>query len=130
MTYVKPWLSVDDGAYLIDTTAKRGRTSFVNWGTYLKGVTLGEGVLIGPNVTMISTTHGLGLGDIKDQPQINKPITVGDGVMVGAGAVVLGGCNIGDGAIIGAGCVLVEDTEVGENEVWAGVPGRLLRSRV
>lgn len=130
MTYVKPWLSVDDGAYLIDTTTKRGRTSFVNWGCYLKGVSMGEGVLIGPNVTMTSGSHEIAPDKaIKDQPAPLKPITIGSGVLVGAGAVILGGCEIGDGAVIGAGCLLVEDSRVGENEVWVGVPGRLLRKR-
>ena len=130
MTYVKPWCSVDDGAKLIDCIAIEGRTSFVNWGCYLKGVTIGKGVLISPNVTMTSASHPVAKGKhIKDQKTVQKPIIIGDGVLIGAGATILGGCIIRDGAVIGAGCVLLEDTEVGENEIWVGNPGRLLRSR-
>lgn len=42
-------------------------------------------------------------------------------------AVVLDGCDVGENAIIAAGAVLLARTKVGANEMWAGVPAKLIK---
>jgi acetyltransferase-like isoleucine patch superfamily enzyme len=130
--YREPWLSIDDGAHVGKVKVKRGRTTFISWGAYVAGdIEIGEGCLIGPNVTICSSTHGTKLGTmIKDQPAIHKKVVIGDGVWIGAGAIILGGNIIMNGAVIGAGSVLTEDNYVGENEIWVGNSAKLLRKRL
>lgn len=129
--YRKAWLSIDDGAFVGKIKVKRGRTTFISWGAYVAGdIELGEGVLIGPNVTIISSTHEIEKGTyIKDQKASHKKIIIGDDVWIGAGATIIGGNRIGNGAVIGAGSVLTANNTVGENEVWVGNPCRLLKKR-
>ena len=57
----------------------------------------------------------------------HDPIRIGSNVTVGARAVVLSGVTIGDGAIVGTGAVVTKGTQIGPNEVWGGVPARLIR---
>lgn len=54
-------------------------------------------------------------------------IIIGDGVLVGAKSVILKGCRIGDGCIVGAGSVMLENTVTGTNELWAGVPAKMVK---
>lgn len=58
-----------------------------------------------------------------------SPIRIGDNVTIGATAIVMAGVTIGDGAIVSAGAVVGKDTCIGANEIWGGVPARLLRRR-
>jgi acetyltransferase-like isoleucine patch superfamily enzyme len=129
--YREPWLSIDAGAHVGKIKVKRGRTTFISWGSYIAGdIEIGEGCLIGPNVTIFSSTHGTKPGImIKDQQATHKKVVIGNGVWIGAGATILGGNRIEDGAVIGAGSVLTEDNHVGRDEIWVGNPCRLLRYR-
>ena len=54
-------------------------------------------------------------------------IRIGNNVTIGGHAVVLAGVTIGNGAVIAAGAVVPKGTQIGEEEVWGGVPARLLR---
>jgi acetyltransferase-like isoleucine patch superfamily enzyme len=58
-----------------------------------------------------------------------KPTTIGNFVHVGAGAVILMGCEIGDHSVIGAGAVVLESTTVPPWSVVVGIPGRVLPER-
>lgn len=130
--YRKPWLSIDDGAKVGNIKVKRGRTTFISWGSYIVGdIEIGDGCLIGPNVIICSSTHGTEKNKhIKDQKATHKKIVIGNGVWIGAGAIILGGNKIADGAVIGAGSVLTEDHYVGVDEIWVGNPCELLKKRI
>ena len=52
-------------------------------------------------------------------------VYIGDNVWVGAKCVIMPGVTIGDGAVIGAGSIV--NKSVPANEIWAGVPARLIR---
>lgn len=41
----------------------------------------------------------------------------------------MAGCRIGDGAIVAMNSVVTKGTQIGPNEIWAGVPARLLKTR-
>ena len=87
------------------------------------GIEIGNGVLIGHNVTLATLNHD-------ERPQFRqniypKPIKIGDSVWIGSNATILQGVTIGDGAIIGANAVVTKD--VPENTIVAGVPARVIR---
>ena len=87
------------------------------------GIEIGNGVLIGHNVTLATLNHD-------ERPQFRqniypKPIKIGDNVWVGSNATILAGVTIGDGAIIGANAVVTKD--VPENTIVAGVPAKIIR---
>ena len=87
------------------------------------GIEIGNGVLIGHNVTLATLNHD-------ERPQFRqniypKPIKIGDNVWVGSNATILAGVTIGDGAIIGANAVVTKN--VPENTIVAGVPAKIIR---
>ena len=84
------------------------------------GIEIGNGVLIGHNVTLATLNH-----DERPDYRQNiypKPIKIGNNVWIGSNATILQGVTIGDGAIIGANAVVTRD--VPENTVAAGVPAK------
>lgn len=84
-------------------------------------VTIGEGVLIGPEVFIRdSDNHGIAGGRGATQA-----VTIGDHVWIGARAVVLKGVTIGEGAIVAAASVVTKDVEPGT--LVAGAPARFVR---
>ena len=87
------------------------------------GITIGNGVLIGHNVTLATLNH-----DERPNYRQNiypKPIKIGDNVWIGSNAAILSGITIGKGAIIGANSVVTKN--VPANTIVAGVPARIIR---
>lgn len=97
--------------------------------TCTEGITLGDDVLLGPNVLLVSNNHEWSDPDrhIRDQGLRGAPIAVGDDVWIGANAVVLPGVTIGTGSVIAAGAVVRED--VPPFAVVAGAPARVVSWR-
>ena len=87
------------------------------------GIVIGNGVLIGHNVTLATLNH-----DERPEYRQNiypKPIKIGNNVWIGSNATILQGVTIGNGAIIGANAVVTKD--VPENTIVAGVPAKIIR---
>lgn len=72
-------------------------------------VVAGDFVRTGPHVTMIATTREYRRRDqlIVEQGYADKGIRIGNDVLIGAGAVLVDGCEIGDGAVVGVHSVVV-----------------------
>jgi acetyltransferase-like isoleucine patch superfamily enzyme len=64
---------------------------------------------------------------IGPQPSIKKEIIVGEDVWIGANSVILKGVNIGSGSVIAAGAIVTKS--IPSNEIWGGVPAKLIRVR-
>jgi acetyltransferase-like isoleucine patch superfamily enzyme len=88
------------------------------------GIIIGDGVLIGHNVTFATLNHDE--RPEKRQYIYPKPIKVGNNVWIGSNATILQGVTIGDGAIIGANAVVTKDVE--QNTIVAGVPAKFIRN--
>jgi serine acetyltransferase len=58
------------------------------------------------------------------------PITLGNDVTIGARAIILPGVVIGDRSTVAAGAVVTKHTKIGPDEIWGGVPARLIRKTV
>jgi acetyltransferase-like isoleucine patch superfamily enzyme len=109
-----------------------GHRTGINARAYLGGqggITIGNDVIMGPNVQIFSENHNfdkLGI-PIKDQGATRQPVNIGNGCWIGAGTTILAGVEIGDGCVIAAGSVVTKS--VPANTVVAGVPARVIKSR-
>ena len=124
---------VQHGVTFVHTNRlKIGRHFGCNTGTYINavgGITMGDYVLLGSNVTISSGIHPIdgALPPVYARPTVPKEIRIEDDVWIAAGAVILPGVTLKKGTVIGANAVVTEDTEA--YGVYAGMPARKLRSR-
>jgi acetyltransferase-like isoleucine patch superfamily enzyme len=104
-----------------------GRNVFINQGCRLDdigGIELGDDVMLGPGVRLISSGHPLDPA-LRRRQVIAAPIVVGRNVWIGAGATILQGVTIGDDAVVAAGAVVTGD--VPPAVLVAGVPARIVK---
>ena len=105
-----------------------GRNVFVNQNcTFydLGDLDISDDVMIGPNVSVITTGHPL------EPPQrraatIGKPIVIEKGVWIAAGAIIIGGVTVGEHSVVAAGSVVTKDVHA--NSLVGGNPARVIRS--
>jgi acetyltransferase-like isoleucine patch superfamily enzyme len=90
----------------------------------LGGVTIGDLVLIGPNVNIITAGHGMKPDERRTYVEA-KPIVIEKNVWIAAAVTILGGVTIGENSVIGAGAVVTKD--VPPNTVVAGNPARFAK---
>ena len=105
-----------------------GRNVFVNHGCTamdLGGIDIGDDVMIGPNVHLISSGHPLDPA-IRRSQITTGPIRIGRGVWIAAGAMVLQDVVVGDDAVVAAGAVVTKD--VPPSALVAGVPAQFVRT--
>lgn len=113
-------------------TIEIGHSSFVNSFTVLYGhggLIIGNGCLIGPQVTIVPVNYGFQDRSIpfRQQTPSLKGIVVEDDVWIGSGATILDGCLIGKGSVIGAGAVVTKSVE--PYAIVAGVPAKKIAIR-
>lgn len=110
-----------------------GDDSFINhhccvWASPDGKISMGRDVILGPNVCITSSNHGIELGEpIRMQPGKDAPITIGDDVWIGANTVITAGVTIGDGCVVGAGSVVTRSLPA--LSICAGIPARVVRMR-
>jgi len=91
-------------------------------------IQIGKRAMIASGCKFIDHDHGTKLNmPMNFQPPIIKSIFIGEQCWLGVNVIVLKGVKVGDGAIIGAGSLLLRD--VGVNEIWGGVPAKLIGKR-
>lgn len=97
-------------------------------------VTIGDDVLIGPNVSIVTPMHPLMYqernmrtkadGTLYDY-EYAKPITIGNNCWIASNVTIIGGVHIGDGCVIGAGSVVTKD--IPAHSLAVGNPCRVIR---
>jgi acetyltransferase-like isoleucine patch superfamily enzyme len=105
-----------------------GRNVFVNHGCTAMdfgGIDIGDDVMIGPNVQLLSSGHPLDPA-IRRSQITTAPIRIGRGAWIAAGATVLQGVTVGDDAVVAAGAVVSKD--VPPRTLVAGVPAQVIRA--
>lgn len=103
-----------------------GKNVFFNTGCSFQdrgGISIGDGSMLGMNVTIATLNHGLDLES--RNTTFPSPVVIGKNVWIGSNATVLPGVTIGDGSVVAAGAVVTKD--VPENTVVAGVPATLMK---
>lgn len=99
----------------------------------IAGIEIGNKVIMGPNVTIITGEHPIDLRgryiyDIREkQTQDDIRVKIGDDVWLGAGATILKGVEIGRGAVVAAGAVVKKD--VPAYAIVGGVPAKVIKYR-
>ena len=127
--------AVDDSFLLIPpfyatggSDTRVGRNVFVNQNcTFydLGGLDIADDVMIGPNVSLITSGHPIEPSRRRDGV-VAKPIAIGRNVWIGAGATIIGGVTVGENAVVAAGSVVTKD--VPPNTLVGGNPARVIRS--
>ena len=100
------------------------------WLDGLGGINIGNGVVFGPNVTILSRDHyydGPELKAIPFEKVILKPVSIGSACWIGQGAIILPGVCLGEGCVVGAGAVVTTSFPAGS--VVLGNPGKQIKSR-
>ncbi|MDG5472449.1 sugar O-acetyltransferase [Jeotgalibacillus sp. ET6] len=100
-----------------------GKNVFFNTGCSFQdrgGIHIGDGSMIGMNVTICTLNHGLPLKT--RNTTFSSPVVIGRNVWIGSSATILPGVTIGDNSIIAAGAVVTKD--VPGDRVVAGVPAK------
>jgi carbonic anhydrase/acetyltransferase-like protein (isoleucine patch superfamily) len=113
------WIRVGDGVSMSGTTLLAR-----------KGITLGRGVMIGANCTIVdSDLHPLeaeGRRALDPGGIQSAEVVIEDGAFLGMGVMVLKGARIGRNTVVGAGAVVAGSLPPGV--IAAGNPARVIKS--
>lgn len=88
-------------------------------------VTIGDNVLIGPNVGIYTAGHPLHFELRNEEWEFAFPITIEDNVWIGGNVVLNPGVTVGRNSVVGSGSVVTKD--IPANVVAAGNPCRVIR---
>ena len=102
-----------------------GRNVFVNQNcTFydLGGLDISDDMMIGPNVSIITTGHPLEPSQ-RRAAAIGKPIVIEKGVWIAAGAIIIGGVTVGEHSVGAAGSVVTKDLPA--SSLVGGNPARV-----
>lgn len=121
--YIKPPFMVDYGSNIT-----MGKNSFANYNLValdVAPITIGDDVLIGPNVQLLTPIHPLEPTPRRDKLEGGLPITIKNNVWLGGGVIVCPGVTIGENTVVGAGSVVTKDLPA--NVLAVGNPARIVR---
>jgi acetyltransferase-like isoleucine patch superfamily enzyme len=104
-----------------------GRNVFVNQNcTFydLGGLDIADDVLIGPNVSIITSGHPLEPSQ-RRAATTGTPIVIEKNVWIAAGAIIIGGVTVGENSVVAAGSVVTRD--IPPNTLAGGNPAKVIR---
>lgn len=108
-----------------------GEESSLNRGMWIGNDTvIGNHVMFGPEVTILSGSHNFGDVSIpmtKQGATERRAVVIGNDVWIGTRTIILPGVKIGNHAIVGAGSIVTKD--VPDWAICAGNPARVIRYR-
>jgi len=125
-TFIEPPFKCDYGYNI-----HMGKDVYVNFNAVFLDcnlITIGDRVLMGPNVQLYTAGHPLdpALRNGTKGPEWAKAITIGNDCWIGGSVTVLPGVTIGDGCTIGTGAIVTKD--VPPYSVAVGNPARVVKT--
>lgn len=105
-----------------------GRRVFINQNcTFydLAPISIGDDVMIGPNVSLITSGHPVSPSQ-RRAFLIGKPIDIARNVWIAAGATIMGGVAVGENSVVAAGAVVTKD--VPPDTLVGGNPAAVIRT--
>lgn len=88
-------------------------------------VSIGDNVLIAPNVGIYTAGHPLHYEKRNEQYEYAFPIEIGNNVWIGGNVVINPGVSIGDNSVIGSGSVVTKN--IPSNVIAVGNPCKVVR---
>lgn len=104
-----------------------GRNVFINQNCTiydLGGIDIGDDVMIGPNVSLITSGHPIEPSE-RRAAVIAKPIVIERNVWIAAGVTIIGGVTVGENSVVAAGSIVTKS--VPSNALVGGNPARVIR---
>jgi len=104
-----------------------GRNVFINQNCTmydLGGIDIADDVMIGPNVSMITSGHPIEPSQ-RRAFVIAKPIVIEKNVWIAASVTIIGGVTVGENSVVAAGSVVTRD--VPPNTLVGGNPAGVIR---
>ncbi|MBB6479257.1 acyltransferase [Spirochaeta isovalerica] len=105
-----------------------GKNTWINRNVLIEchgNVSIGNHVGIGPNFTVISSTHDIGHNYSRCGEEIlYQSVAIGDGVWIGANCFVGPNTTIEDGCVLSSGSILQKS--IPKNSIVAGNPARII----
>jgi maltose O-acetyltransferase len=121
---IRPPMFVDYGSHI-----RIGARTFINFGLTaldVAAITIGDDVLVGPNVQLLTPIHPIAPEPRRAKWEAALPITIEDNVWIGGLAVICPGVRVGQDSVIGAGAIVTKDVPPGS--IAVGNPARVVRS--
>ena len=122
----------ENGVYIGNATKVTiGEHCHINENCFLQGVTIGDYVLVAPNVSILNSNHEyrdttipiILQGDTDEE----NPV-IEDNVWIGRNVVIMPKIRVEEGTIIGAGAVVTKNVKT--FTIVGGVPAKLIKKRV
>lgn len=88
-------------------------------------IKLGNHVVVGPNVSFITSGHDY---SVLSLPDIAKSIKIDDYVWIGSNVTILPGVRIGEAAVIAAGAVVTKNVQ--PYTIVGGIPAKFIKNRI
>ncbi|ETY73638.1 sugar O-acetyltransferase [Lactiplantibacillus fabifermentans] len=89
-------------------------------------VTIGDNVMIGPNVDIYTVNHPLVAADRIQWLAQGSPVTIGNNVWIGGKVTITPGVTIGDNVVVATGAVVTQD--IPDNTLVGGVPAKVIKT--
>jgi maltose O-acetyltransferase len=108
-----------------------GNNSGIGMGSYIGTVQIGNDVMIGPEVVILSLDHQYERTDISMRCQgyrKDRPVIIEDDVWIGTRSIILPGVQIKKGSIIAAGSVVTKDVDT--YTIIGGNPANVIKKRI
>lgn len=105
---------------------KIGKNVFINFDCVfldLGGITIEDGVLIAPKVSLLSESHPI--SPENRHSLVPKPIHIKKNAWIGANATILMGVTIGENSVVAAGSVVSAD--VPDHVIVGGTPAKIIK---
>jgi len=104
-----------------------GKNVFINFDCVLLdlgGITIEDGVFIGPKVSLL--TEGHPLSPEQRHSLTVAPICIKRKAWIGANATILQGVTVGENAVVAAGAVVTKN--IPDNTVVGGIPAKIIKT--